>query len=140
MERAFSSEYVVTIGDINYGGHLGNERSLLIFHDARYRFLQSLGFSEGDIGDGKGVVIVEATVHFLKEIFVHDVLETRVWVAECDGRRLPMQYEVKRTSDGKVVLSGSTLLLAFDYATRKVARIPEVFLEKYRSLHGEPQR
>ena len=50
-----------------------------------------------------------------------------------------MQYEVKRTSDGKVVLSGSTLLLAFDYATRKVARIPEVFLAKYRSLYGEPQ-
>lgn len=139
MDKAYSAEYVVTIGDINYGGHLGNERSLLIFHDARYRFLQSLGFSEGDIGEGRGVVIVEATVHFLKEVFVHDVLETRVWLSECNERRLPMQYEVKRKTDGKVVLSGSTLLLAFDYRTRKVTRVPAAFLDAYRQVYGEPE-
>lgn len=139
MNKAFVAEYVVTIGDINYGGHLGNERSLQIFHDARYRFLQHLGFSEGDIGDGRGVIIVEATVHFLKEVFVHDVLETRVWLSECSERRLPMQYEVKRKSDGKVVLSGSTLLLAFDYPTRKVTRVPAVFLDAYRRTYGEPE-
>jgi acyl-CoA thioesterase FadM len=139
MDKAYSAEYVVTIGDINYGGHLGNERSLQIFHDARYRFLQSLGFSEMDIGNGRGVIIVEATVHFLKEILVHDVLETRVWLAECNERRLPMQYEVKRKTDGKVVLSGSTLLLAFDYQTHKVARVPAVFLDAYRQVYGEPE-
>lgn len=139
MKETFAAEYIVTIGDINYGGHLGNERSLLIFHDARLRFLHSLGFSEKDIGEGKGVIMVEANVRFLKEIFVHDVLETRVWLDEAEGPRLPFQYEVKRKADGKTVLTGTTLLLAFDYQTRKVVRVPSIFLEQYRREYGDPK-
>lgn len=139
MDRVFAAEYIVTIGDINYGGHLGNDRSLLIFHDARLRFLKSLGFSEKDIGEGKSVIMVEANVRFLKEIFVHDRLETRVWLTETEGPRLPFQYEVKRKGDGKTVLTGSTLLLSFDYGTRKIVRVPSIFLEKYRQEYGESQ-
>ncbi len=138
MDRFFTAEYIVTIGDINYGGHLGNDRSLVIFHDARFRFLQSLGFSEMDIGQGTGIIVVEAGVRFLQEVFVHDRLETRVWLTECEGPRLPFQYEVKRPADGKTVLTGATMLLAFDYQARKVVRVPALFLEKYRQAYGEP--
>jgi acyl-CoA thioesterase FadM len=138
MDSVFTAEYIVTIGDINYGGHLGNDRSLVIFHDARFRFLQSLGFSEMDIGQGRGIIVVEASVRFLQEVFVHDRLETRVWLTECEGPRLPFQYEVKRKADGKTVLTGTTMLLAFDYQARKVVRVPALFLEKYRQAYDEP--
>lgn len=137
MKRVFTAEYIVTIGDINYGGHLGNDRSLVIFHDARLRFLQSLGFSEQDIGGGRGVIMVEAGVRFLQEVFVHDRLETRVRLTGCEGPRLPFQYEVERKSDGQTVLTGTTLLLAFDYQARKVVRVPALFLEKFRQIYGE---
>jgi acyl-CoA thioesterase FadM len=83
--------------------------------------------------------MVEANVRFLKEIFVHDLLETRVWLAEVEGPRLPFQYEVKRKADGKTVLTGATLLLAFDYQTRKVVRVPSIFLDEYRRKYGDPQ-
>ena len=31
----FSVNYKVTISDINYGGHMGNERALLLFQQVR---------------------------------------------------------------------------------------------------------
>jgi acyl-CoA thioester hydrolase len=138
MNDAFTAEYTVTIGDINYGGHLGNDRALVIFHDARLRFLQSLGFSEQDIGRGRGIIMVEAGVRFLQEVFVHDRLEIRVWLTGIEGPRLPFQYEVQRKGDGKTVLAGTTMFLAFDYQARKVVRVPALFLQKYRQVYGEP--
>lgn len=47
---AFYTEITVSIRDINYGGHLGNDAVLGLAHEARLRYLKSLGFSELDIG------------------------------------------------------------------------------------------
>ena len=40
----FNTTIEVTIGDINYGNHMGNDRFLTLMQEARLRWLQSLGF------------------------------------------------------------------------------------------------
>ncbi len=35
--KIFKTNFAVRIGDINYGGHMGNDKFLLIFHDARLK-------------------------------------------------------------------------------------------------------
>ena len=49
----FSYKYKIVQEDINYGGHVGNERALLFFQFSRMAFFESLGFTELDLGDGK---------------------------------------------------------------------------------------
>ena len=39
----FKWPYKVPISDINYGGHMGNDKSLALFHEARIAFLKHLG-------------------------------------------------------------------------------------------------
>jgi len=39
----FSCQLPVRITDINYGGHVGNDRLLVFAHEARMRFLQHYG-------------------------------------------------------------------------------------------------
>lgn len=129
-QKKFEAEYCVTIGDINYGGHLGNERALVIFQDARIRFLKSLGFSEGSIGEGTGIIMVESGVRYRREVFLHDELVVTVIVSEMKEKKFTFQYEIVRVSDGKLVMSGFTTFLAFDYDTRKVAKIPDQFMER----------
>ena len=128
--KKISSEYVVGVGDINYGGHMGNEKSLLVFSDARINFLRNFGLSELNIGSGIGLILAEANVKYKKEVFMHDVLETEVWVSEVKGLKWTISYETKRVEDGNVVFFGSTLMLCYDYNTKKVSRIPEEFLSK----------
>jgi len=128
--KKISSEYVVGVGDINYGGHMGNEKALTVFSDARINFLKHFGFSELNIGNGLGIVVAESNVKYKKEVFMHDVLETEVWVSEVAGLKWTISYETKRASDGAVVFEGTTLMLCFDYENKKVNRIPETFLEK----------
>jgi len=61
----FIMKYKVHISDINYGGHMGNDRSLSLFHEARIVFLKSLGYSEMNIGNGIGIIMKDAHVDYL---------------------------------------------------------------------------
>ena len=119
----------VRVGDVNYGGHMGNDRALLVFHDARIAFLESLGFNEKNIG-GPAIIMRDAHVNFRKEVFLHDVLTVDVGIDEVTTSSFNMTYTVKRESDGAVVFLGSTGLVAFDYETRKVVKLPEVFIQR----------
>jgi acyl-CoA thioester hydrolase len=119
----------VRVGDINYGGHMGNDKALLVFHDARIQFLASLGFTESNIG-GPGIIMRDAHVTFRKEVFLHDVLMADVGIDDVSNTAFNMIYTVRRESDDNVVFTGSTGLVAFDYEMRRVVKMPEVFLEK----------
>jgi acyl-CoA thioester hydrolase len=119
----------VRVGDINYGGHMGNDKALLVFHDARLRFLESLGFSEKNIG-GPGIIMRDAHVSFRKEVFRNDVLLVDAGIDEVSTSAFNMIYTVRRESDDAVVFTGSTVLVAFDYGIRRPVRLPEAFLGK----------
>jgi acyl-CoA thioesterase FadM len=121
----------VRVGDINYGGHMGNDKALLVFHDARLAFLESLGFSEKNIG-GPGIIMRDAHVNFRKEVFLHDILTVDVGIDNVTLSSFNMTYTVKRESDGGVVFLGNTGIVSFDYEIRKVVKLPDVFLEKIR--------
>ena len=121
----------VRVGDINYGGHMGNDKALLVFHDARLRFLESLGFSEKNIG-GPGIIMRNAHVSFRKEVFLHDILIVDVGIDNVTTSSFNVIYSIRRESDDAIVFSGSTGLVAFDYEIRRPVRIPDAFLEKIR--------
>jgi len=126
------ARFEVRIGDINYGGHMGNDAALLLFQDARIRFLESIGFSEKNIGDQAGIILSEAHVYFRKEVFLHDELLAGVAVAEVTTSSFVLTYSIKRTGDGAEVLNGSTRLIAYDYERKKVTRLPEAFITAIR--------
>ena len=124
------SEYTVGIGDINYGGHMGNDKALQVFHNARINFLEQLGYSELNMGNNIVVIVVEANVKYKKEVFLHDILETVVWVSKIDGLKWTISYDTKRKNDNKIVLTGSTVMFCYDYHRKKIDKIPEDFLAK----------
>ncbi len=130
----FRARFPVRVGDINYGGHLGNDKFLLLFHDARLAFLASLGASEKDIGGGTGLIMSEAHLRFQAEAFLGEELEVSVRPREVQASRFTLEYGVTRVADGAPVASGSTVLAGFDYAKRRVARLPRAFQESLQAL------
>ncbi len=124
------SEYKISIGDINYGGHMGNDKALQVFHDARINFLEQLGYTELNMGNNIVIIVVEANVKYKKEVFLHDILETEVWVSKIDGLKWTISYDTKRKNDDKIVLTGSTVMFCYDYKYKKITKIPEDFLAK----------
>ena len=129
-KAGFSFRYTVPVGDINYGGHMGNEKFLLLFHEARRRFLKSLGFSEQDIGEGAGIIMTEAYVKYISEVFMHDELKVSVVVTKAGGTRFTIEYLVEKEGQAKPAATGYTVQAAFDYNQRRVVKVPRTFLER----------
>ena len=74
----FTIPYKVRVVDVNYGGHVANSAVLNFFQDARIAYLQNLGgYSELDIGGQCGIILPEARVRYLAEMFLNDELGHR---------------------------------------------------------------
>lgn len=127
----FIAKYTVGIGDINYGGHLGNDKALIIFHDARIQFLAHYGLSELDIGESKGIIMVDAQVKYLRQVALHDALTIEITVEVENTKKFVLHYTVKNIKTKKAVISGATTMLCFDYTNQKVKQLPESFVDLF---------
>ena len=130
----FSIPYTVRVADVNYGGHVSNAAVLSFFQDARIAYLAHLGpFSELDLG-GCGIILPEARVRYLAEMFLGEQLEIGVHVTEVRNSALVMAYRIER--NGRPTAEGTTNLVAFDYRSRKPVRLPPAFRQAVTTFEG----
>jgi acyl-CoA thioester hydrolase len=127
----FTTEMPIRATDLNYGGHVGNDKILTLVQDARVTFYRSLGFKnelnfEGDIGQ----IIADAVVVYKSESFLGDVLVFQLGIAEFNKYGFDMICLITNKSTGKEVARVKTGILCFDYAKKKVASVPDVLLKK----------
>lgn len=127
----FSTQLMVRASDLNYGGHVGNDRVLTLMQEARIRFYHHLGF-KSEIGfDGSiGQIISDAAVIYKSESFLGDQLEVKIAVDDFNKYGFDMLYLITNLSSGKEAARGKTGIVCFDYENRKVASIPEILLSK----------
>jgi 4-hydroxybenzoyl-CoA thioesterase len=122
----FTTVMSVRVTDVNYGGHLGNDAVLGLAHEARIRFLASLGFRETDVG-GTGIIMTDAVVIYRSEAFLGDRLEIGVGVGEVDGHACEIYYRIANAATRAEVARVRTGLAFYDYGARRIAATPEVF-------------
>jgi acyl-CoA thioester hydrolase len=134
--KAFETKYVLRIDDINYGGHMGNERALVLFQDGRIKFLKALGWTEKQIGEGRGLILVEAAIRYRREAFLDDVLLSAITVGDVKSKSFSMGFEVTREGEDEVVLEGETKMVAYDYEAKRVVELPEAFREAIEAYTG----
>ena len=129
----FSVNYKVTISDINYGGHMGNERALLLFQQSRIELFKSLGVTEINVGDNVGTIQKDAHVYYKGEVYLGDELTVIIKNIDIKKTSLNFIYSVEKR-EGKIVLEGSTIIVAFDYEKKKVARFSQEFLNELEKI------
>ncbi len=67
----FSTSIPVHITDLNYGAHVGNDNVLSFLHEARVRYLQSIGYTEFNM-EGIGLIMADAALIFKNEMYYGD--------------------------------------------------------------------
>ncbi|QEL55382.1 acyl-CoA thioesterase [Chromobacterium paludis] len=128
----FATELEVRIGDINYGGHLGNDAVLRLAHEARLRWLKSLGYPDELHVEGLGLIVADAAVCYRAEAFHGDRLQFRLAPAHPNRYGLDLIYQAVDDNSGKEVARLKTGVVFFDYQARTVAAMPEAFSGKLR--------
>ena len=116
----------VRIGDINYGGHVGNDAILSIIHEARMQTLAGAGFTEMNTG-GHGLIMGDVMIAYRAESFYGDMLQVDVFADEISARSFDLLYRVASGREGRQVLiaEAKTGMVCFDYSTRKIVEISD---------------
>ena len=130
----FSTEIAVRIGDINYGGHLGNDSVLSLVHEARIRFLSKYGFSEKDV-DGVGLIMCDVIIVYKSESFYGDNLLVKVTLADFTYTGCDFLYRLSNNETDKEVARAKTGIVFYDYHNRKIVPIPRKFNDSFLNLY-----
>ncbi|MBX2925638.1 MAG: thioesterase family protein [Chitinophagaceae bacterium] len=122
----FKTHIPIRITDINYGGHVGNDRILSMIHEARAQFLKHHGYEEKNLC-GVGLIMSDVAIEFKKELFYGDTVIIHVTASGFERVSFDIFYRLDIEKDGKkvTVASAKTGMVCFDYTTKKVASIPE---------------
>ena len=123
----FTTTLEVSISNINYGHHLGHDSLISLLHEARVRWLCSLGYTELNI-QGVGVIIKNLVVDYLSEAFYGDKLTIKIGAGEMTRVSMELIYQVTSGQTGKEVARAITTLIFYDYQHKKVAKMPSEVL------------
>ncbi len=130
---AFETDIPIRIGDINYGGHLGNDTMLSVAHEARVRFLMQHGYTEFNI-EGSGIIMVDAAVQYQSQSFYGEILRVEISVEDFQKFGCDFLYRITEKESHREVARVKTGIVFFNYEKGKISELPEQFRVKIHSL------
>ena len=113
----------IRITDLNYGGHLGNDTVLSLLHEARFQFLNQLGYTELDLS-GVSLIMGDAAIEYKSEVFYGDVIKAYVTANDFTKISFDICYKLVQEKTGKLVAVAKTGMVCYDYRLKKVAALP----------------
>lgn len=127
----FTAIIPVRVGDINYGGHMGNDAVLSVIHEARMQLLAQWGFTELEAG-GNSLIMADVMIAYRGEAFYGDVLSVDVYAQDISERTFDLLYHITTIRDGQIkeIANAKTGMACFDYTTRKIALVTELLKSK----------
>lgn len=123
---AFTCHLPVRITDLNYGGHVGNDRILSLVHEARMQYLAQFGWTELQFA-GASLIMADAAIEFKAELFYGDTLRVHVTPANLSRISFDLFYLLEKQSGDSwtTVARVKTGMVCFDYRQKKVISLPD---------------
>lgn len=129
----FRTEMKIRVTDINYGGHLGNDSVLSIMHEARIRFLNSLGYSESDV-EGAGIMMTDCHINYTSQGFYGDEIIIYVSAQNPERNGCDFIYKIINKNNSFEIARGTTSIVFYNYTLKKLQNTPENFSKKISEL------
>lgn len=123
---SFSTEIMLYLCHMNYGGHLDNALLLTVVSEARARFFQSLGYTELNV-EGVGIIVADAALQYRSEAFHGEVMVVQMGAADFGSKGCDLLWCMTERSSAREVARGKTGIVFFDYAARKTVTVPQAF-------------
>jgi acyl-CoA thioester hydrolase len=128
----FYHDITVRWTDLNYGGHVGNDRILAFLQEARQAFLAQKNYTELNLA-GWALIQADAQVEYKRELKAQD--QIRIWVKATDGDRLgfDLWYKIECLTNVEapaIAVKAKTGMMGFDYSSSKKASLPEALLQE----------
>lgn len=131
------TEIRIALAQLNYGNHLGNEQILVMAHEARQRFFNSLGCSEMNLF-GTSVIQSDAVVLYLSEGHYAEDIDIYLAIEEMSRVAFEVHYLFFNRSTAKELARARIGLVCFNYDIKKVQELPALFKQTIDKLPRFP--
>lgn len=126
-EGITSTEFRVRYAETDQMGVAHHAVYLVWCEAARTDHMRALGVSYRDLEEqGVRLPVTEAHLRFRASARYDDVIRIRCWVREASSRRVTFGYAVERLSDGRLLATAQTSLIAVDSSYAVTALPPSV--------------
>jgi len=128
---SFTTTLKIRITDLNYGGHVGNDRFLALLQEARQEYLLQFGYGELDF-EGLGLIMADVAIEYKLELTYGQTISISVQAADFDklGFDLFYKMEIIHESENILAAKAKTGMICFDYNSKKKTAIPEAAILK----------
>lgn len=128
---SFVTSIKIRITDLNYGGHVGNDRILALLQEARQEYLLQFGYGELDF-EGLGLIMADVAIEYKSEIKYGHTIAVSVQAADFDKLGFDLFYKMEIIAETENILAAKakTGMVCYDYQTKKKTNIPEAALLK----------
>lgn len=143
VEYRFYHPIEVRYGDLDPQGHVNNAKYLTFMEQARVAYIQHLGLWKYGSFMDLGIIIADAHVTFLAPIHLDQPVRVGVHVSRLGNKSLTMEYRLEDGRDGKVLATGSSVLVTFDYRNEVSIPIPDDWrkaIADFEGLHESESR
>ena len=126
----FSTDMQIYTSHINWGGHLDNAQLLTLVSEARVRFFQWLGYTEGQI-EHCSIVVGDMLVQYKSEAFHGETLNISMAANDFHAFGCDLVWCMHEALSGREVARGKTGIVFFDYTERRKAPVPAGFRRRF---------
>ena len=127
-EYPFQTDITVRTTDLNYGGHLGNDKLLSLIQEARVAFLANHGQTELNC-DGVSLIMGDAAIQFKGEAYAGNVLRVEVAAGEPIKKGFRLFHRVTRIGDGALIALVETGMACYDYKEQRLRSLPPALIK-----------
>lgn len=136
----FALDVPVRYADIDSRGHVNNAAYVGYFEEGRMHYLRDvLRISMTETADTE-IIILNMHCDYISPAFHGEILKVHTRVSRLGNKSMEMRYLITEKSGGRRVAEGSSIVVAYDYSTRRTMEIPESFREKIAGFEGIPVR
>ncbi len=129
----FSMDLRLRFRDINAGNHLAHDAVLSLAEEARFLFLEHMGYPHLNI-EGCGYVAADAAVVYLSQAYFGQVLTIEVAVRDFGSKSCDFIYRLSNKETGEEVARAKTGIVFFDYETQQSVSVPDRFKARFENF------
>jgi acyl-CoA thioester hydrolase len=127
----------VRYGDLDPQGHVNNAKYLTYFEQARVHYFIQLGlFSRDQSFMEIGVVIADIHITYRAPTHYDNNIKVGVKTIKLGGKSIVLEQCVMDADTGKIMASGTVVMVTFDYKELKSIPVPAEWKKKFNEFES----
>lgn len=126
----------VRYADLDPQWHVNNVRYLAYLEHARLTYLVQLGLWDGVDFNRLGLIVADIHIAYIAPMLLWQKVRLEMRVAKIGNKSLTFEYRLVDETNGEILATAESVMVAFDYNTQKSIPVPADWREKISAFEG----